>query len=321
MGKCLSCCRTLDAHNNLSNSNFQQKPLDTTVKIEDSAQIGVQTTTTTITLPNSENNVITDSINKRNSFLESNGDYYYNSSRKSSFNEKKYSASLKTSRTVTSVKLDNKTSSQNSKKERDYSENKIHTLFEQYKDQKEDTILSEGIERFCFDLNVQPEEFVVLILCWNFGATQMCRFTREEFINGCKRLRVDSTAGMKLIFHEMTDEVLDFEKFKDLYRFTYKFGLESEQRVLPTEMAALLWKLVFSQREPPILERWLAFLEKHPHVRGIPRDTWNMFLNFCDAVGNDLSNYDDTEAWPCLFDDFVEYENDKTNQNFDKSKN
>ena len=33
-------------------------------------------------------------------------------------------------------------------------------------------------------------------------------------------------------------------------------------------------------------------------VRGIPRDTWNMFLNFTSAVGSDLSTYDDTEAWP-----------------------
>ena len=50
-------------------------------------------------------------------------------------------------------------------------------------------------------------------------------------------------------------------------------------------------------------------------MRGISRDTWNMFLNFSETVGNDLSVYDEDEAWPSLFDDFVEYENDKVNQN------
>lgn len=47
-----------------------------------------------------------------------------------------------------------------------------------------------------------------------------------------------------------------------------------------------------------------------------------MFLNFCETVGNDLSVYDEDEAWPSLFDDFVEYENDKVNQNVapDKEK-
>ena len=43
-----------------------------------------------------------------------------------------------------------------------------------------------------------------------------------------------------------------------------------------------------------------------------------MFLNFCETVGHDLSVYDEDEAWPSLFDDFVEYENDKENQNYDK---
>ena len=77
---------------------------------------------------------------------------------------------------------------------------------------------------------------------------------------------------------------------------------------------------VFSQREPPILDRWIRVLQNHAHVRGIQRDTWNMFLNFCDAIGNDLSVYDDNEAWPSLFDDFVEYENDQTNQNYETNK-
>ena len=67
-----------------------------------------------------------------------------------------------------------------------------------------------------------------------------------------------------------------------------------------------------------ILGQWLAFLQQHSDsVRGISRDTWNMFLNFSDSVGNDLSVYDEDEAWPSLFDDFVEYENDQANQNYE----
>ena len=96
-------------------------------------------------------------------------------------------------------------------------------------------------------------------------------------------------------------------------------------------MAVSSWLLVFSQNEPPILKKWLHFLEEHPQVilynisncklneelqvRGIPRDTWNMFLNFVQTVGSDLTQYDDAEAWPSLFDDFVEFENDQLNQN------
>lgn len=88
------------------------------------------------------------------------------------------------------------------------------------------------------------------------------------------------------------------------------------QRILPVETAIILWKLIFNIREPAILQQWLNFLESQKSIRGIPRDTWNMFLNFSESVSNgDLSNYDDTEAWPSVFDEFVEFENDQANQN------
>ncbi|KAF4514220.1 UNVERIFIED_CONTAM: hypothetical protein B566_EDAN019474 [Ephemera danica] len=200
------------------------------------------------------------------------------------------------------------------------SETKIVALFEQYKDSCEDSILSDGIENFCADLVVRPDEFCVLVLAWRFDASQMCRFTRQEFVSGCKALRADSIRSIQIRLPDLCCEVQqEPELFKELYRFTFRFGLEIGQRILPSDMAICLWRLVFSQNAPLILERWLHFLDKHPHVRGIPRDTWNMFLNFVEAVGDDLSSYDDTEAWPSLFDDFVEFENDQVNQNITKN--
>jgi len=199
-----------------------------------------------------------------------------------------------------------------------YSEAKIVALFEKYKDSEEDSILSEGIEEFCIDLQLKPDEFKVLVLAWKFDAEQMCRFTRSEFLCGCRALRADSCRALQARLPEVGAALAaDADTFRDLYRFTYKFGLDSAsgQRLLPVEMAVSLWQLVFSQEEPPLLKKWLHFLENHPQVRGIPRDTWNMFLNFTTVVGTNLSQYDDTEAWPSLFDDFVEFENDQLNQN------
>lgn len=198
------------------------------------------------------------------------------------------------------------------------SETKINALFDTYKDPNEESILAEGIERLCLDLGLSPDEFKVLILAWKLDAGQMCRFTRDEFVNGCRSMSVDTIRGIQSKLPEIVSQVAASpDVFKDLYRFTFRFGLDSSigQRILPSDMAVLLWKLVFSVREPPILQRWLSFLETHQHIRGIPRDTWNMFLNFSEAVGDDLSMYDDTEAWPSIFDDFVEYENDQVNQN------
>lgn len=101
------------------------------------------------------------------------------------------------------------------------------------------------------------------------------------------------------------------ENFKDLYRFTFQFGLDAEegQRSLQRDIAIALWRLVFTQDAPAILEHWLDFLAENPSgIRGISRDTWNMFLNFTQTIGPDLTNYSEDEAWPSLFDTFVEWE-------------
>ena len=207
-----------------------------------------------------------------------------------------------------------------SKQQKETSESKLNALFDQYKDPYEDVILADGIERLCNDLQLSPDEFKVLVLAWKLNAEQMCQFTRQEFVTGLKTMKVDSIRAIQARLPETVQELtVNSNLFKDLYRFTFRFGLDvnSGQRILPADMAIVLWKLVFTIREPPLLSRWLKFLECH-HVRGIPRDTWNMFLNFAESIGDDLGAYDDTEAWPSLFDDFVEYENDQMNQNISK---
>ena len=133
-------------------------------------------------------------------------------------------------------------------------------------------------------------------------------------MDGCKAIQADSLEGICSRFPCMLLEARGEESFKDLYRFTFQFGLDAEdgQRSLQRDIAIALWRLVFTQDTPSILERWLDFLAENPSgVRGISRDTWNMFLNFTQAVGSDLSNYSEDEAWPSLFDTFVEWETER----------
>ncbi|XP_067101705.1 DCN1-like protein 3 [Osmerus mordax] len=188
---------------------------------------------------------------------------------------------------------------------------RIEELFCCYKDDLEDAILEEGMESFCNDLCVDPAEFRVLVLAWKFQAATMCKFTRKEFVEGCRAIQADSLEGICSRFSCMLLEAQGEDSFRDLYRFTFQFGLDAEegQRSLQRDIAIALWRLVFTQNSPSILERWLDFLAENPSgVRGISRDTWNMFLNFTQAIGPDLSNYSEDEAWPSLFDTFVEWE-------------
>ena len=188
----------------------------------------------------------------------------------------------------------------------------IEKYFNKYKDQGEDAILAEGMEKFCVDLGLDPTEFTVLVLAWKFEASQMCRFTREEFVNGCQKMQAHDAKSLKERFPELLEEASESRHFKELYNFTFSFGLDhgTGQRSLPADMAIPLWDLVFSQKPPELLDQWFAFLQGR-EVRGISRDTWNMFLPFVQTIKPDLSNYDESEAWPSLFDDFVEAELDK----------
>lgn len=194
------------------------------------------------------------------------------------------------------------------------SEDKIKVLYQKYKDCDEDAIMVEGMERLCEDLDYKPEDFEILVLAWRLDASQMCRFTKNEFLQGLQSLNADSIELIRIRLQQYIEKLkINSDMFKQLYRFTFRFGLEPDNRIVFLDMAIILWRLVFTVHKPDILDRWLNYLEMHTNIRGIPKDTWNMFLNFAETC--DITQYDDTEAWPSLFDDFVEYENDRMNQN------
>jgi DCN1-like protein 3 len=215
-----------------------------------------------------------------------------------------------------------KKASQNSNSGDAAFETRINRLFEHYSDSvEEECIAVSGIERLCADLNIEPEDFRVLLFAWQCGAQTMCRLTRAEFVAGCKRLHADTTSAISSRLPFVIDDIrCDRSKFRDLYRWSYGFALDSAdlQRTLPLDMAIAMWRLVFSgmNTTPTVLPQWFEYLEKrNGDVRVISRDTWEMFLVFVETVGDDLGSYNDCEAWPTLLDDFVEYENDRRNQN------
>jgi len=229
-----------------------------------------------------------------------------------------------TSTTVVVFRTSGEITKRASTSKSEYVNPSITSMFDTYRDIDEaDVILAIGIEKLCQDLHVDPEDHRILILAWKTNASTMCRFTREEFVRGCSALCVDSMSSMSSRLLEAVEEVRSSsERFEELYRWSFSFALDKDagQRNLPVDMAIAMWRVVFAVRASTplaILEPWLSFLEdRHPRaLRSIPRDTWDMFLRFVISVGYDLTNYSEEEAWPCLFDDFVEHENDKRNQN------
>jgi hypothetical protein len=165
-------------------------------------------------------------------------------------------------------------------------------LFEQYANG--DLMLLDGLLRFCVDLSVEPDCYEVLLFCFLCRAKQMYSLTKNEFVLGLK------TLGPHL------------DTFADLW--TYHYGLTDGQRCLTTGNAISLWRLFYSKRvdKPVVVEQWLDYLERdnnHDIPKGITCDTWTIFPQFAKFIHtNGYAAYDDSEAWPCLFDDFVDYQ-------------
>ncbi|CAL8463971.1 g3506 [Coccomyxa elongata] len=187
------------------------------------------------------------------------------------------------------------------------SENALQQLYRHYQDAQSDMILAEGVEQLCHDLQVSPEDPVMLVLSWHFRAATMCEFSKEEFMEGMVSLRCDSIQKLQRKLPGLRAELQDDRKFKEIYIYTYSFALDKGKKCMPQETAIALWRLLFSVKPWPLLDTWCEFLEQH-HKRAISRDTWAQLLDFAQAVREDLSNFEDSgTAWPYLLDDFVEY--------------
>jgi len=194
-----------------------------------------------------------------------------------------------------------------------FSRKKLEKLFAKYKDESGDNAHDtpvmgpEGIEKFCHDLDISPEDVLVLVVAYNLNAQEMGYFTQKEFLEGFEKLGLDSIEGIRAYLPKFEAQLEDQNTFKAIYRFAFFFAKEdSDKKVVDMEMAAGMLALVMGGRVP-IAKSFVEFLKVQESYKALNLDQWMSFYEFCKVVGNDLSSYDENSAWPCIIDEWVEW--------------
>ncbi|CAO3618479.1 unnamed protein product [Cunninghamella echinulata] len=179
--------------------------------------------------------------------------------------------------------------------------------FQQYSDPDTPKIISpEGTQQFLQDLGISVEEKLAIVIAWKLNAATMGYITQEEWLSGMQELGVDNMNQLLKYRQDMELALQDPTTFKSIYRYTFNYGKNKDQKCMDVDVACALWSVLF-ENQFPILQQFIQFLQEKMPVRVINRDQWQNLYEFITTVSVDLSDYDEAAAWPVLFDEYVDW--------------
>ncbi|CAK9136605.1 unnamed protein product [Ilex paraguariensis] len=134
-------------------------------------------------------------------------------------------------------------------------------------------------------------------------------FTEDEWRRGLKALRADTINKLKKALSELEKEVRKPQNFENFYSYAFRYCLtEDKQKCLDIESVCILLDLVLGSKFRPQIDSLTKYLKTQSDYKVINMDQWTNFFRFCDEISfPDLQNYDTTQAWPLILDNFVEW--------------
>jgi len=99
------------------------------------------------------------------------------------------------------------------------------------------------------------------------------------------------------------------DNYVSFYAFVFDYlrSQEGESKLsLAKDDAIMAWELLGMKKRFKFYPQWCAFWKENS-LLGVPRDTWILLLKFIDKVGDNVSNYNEDDCWPCVYDDFVDF--------------
>lgn len=179
--------------------------------------------------------------------------------------------------------------------------------FREYTSSEENLLGPEGMEKFCEDIGVEPENIVMLALAWKLQAQNMGFFKLEEWMNGMTELQCDCIGKLQDKLDYLRSLLNDPATFKSIFRFAFDFAKEENQRSLDMDTAKIMLTLLLGGQWP-LQSSFTQFLEQQQgRYKVINKDQWCNVLEFSRSIHPDLSNYDEDGAWPVMLDEFVDW--------------
>lgn len=185
-------------------------------------------------------------------------------------------------------------------------------------------ITFEGMIQFIGDLGLSLEDDLMTIvlaklLSWKKMTDTITRdqFLSTWFMQGCSHLK-----EMKLLLSELNHKLYrDPTYFVEIYNYTFNLILDEKATQLDLTTAMEYWKLFLLhpthaipvQLDTEMVSLWLQFLQDETKTT-ITADCWHMILRFFlqyPTLSSLASNYNETDAWPYIIDEFYEYLEDR----------
>jgi len=187
-----------------------------------------------------------------------------------------------------------------------FSQKRCITFFKEYASHTDpETIEPEGIENFCNALSVAPEDIVMLVISWKMEAKQMGYFHVKEWIKGMCEMQCDSLVKLRNKLEYLRSLLNDQSNFKSIYRYSFDFAKDKDQRSIDLETAKAMLQLLLAKRWA-LYPYFHQFLEQSKY-KVLNKDQWCNVLEFSRSISHGLSNYDEDGAWPVLLDEFVDW--------------
>lgn len=187
-----------------------------------------------------------------------------------------------------------------------FSQKRCLAWFREYTTIDEPDMLGpEGMEKFCEDIGVEPENVVMLVLAYRLQARQMGFFTQDEWLRGLSELQCDSVTKLQSRLDHLRCLLNDQNHFKAIYRYAYDFARDKDQRSMDMETAKAMLGLLLGKHWS-LYPHFGHFLDQSKY-KVINKDQWCNILEFSRTIHNDLTNYDVDGAWPVMLDEFVDW--------------